>query len=498
MTVWVLEDRVSKKRSATYSTMDRAKEECRDRFVVVEINHEASIGYVREQYRFECGYIIICSDPSHQVIYRHVPWVRESFWVDHHWAHISNEDPSLIAYTPTPRHAAEDRQVRTKPGRYLQSLGLDNETVKRWCSEYAVAIRPPEVKFAGPGDDEETADLIEAVYCNGPGSCMSHQVDYYDSKIHPVRVYAAGDLAIAYLGDAHKRVTARTLVWPEKKMFSRIYGDVGRLQPMLERMGYLYDFMEGARLLRIPHGRTFVMPYIDPPNARVRDDGDMFRVSNSGKFAHNTKGLLSSDAVCCSCEGEGGEEEGRWFDDDYYCRSCWDNSFTECYNCGDDVSYDDSTTVGDADWCPRCAERHLRNCAQCTETYHRYDLTEIANGLYCEECRDDRFTVCDECEGWVDKDSISEASDGGDCCQQCAIRMAGGESSGDPDFLWEERVDLLSFKPLSDRARRALERFSESNGWYSFFRSLGSRTGIKNSIGLSDMIGRRVSGEELV
>jgi hypothetical protein len=113
---------------------------------------------------------------------------------------------------------------------------------------------------------------------------MCHPADNYDSSCHPVRVYGAGDLAIAYLEPEKGHVTARALCWPARKIFGRVYGDDGKLIPMLESAGFSAidrhskTSFNGAKLLRIEDDYGFVCPYLDDPNYGVEDDGDFLRI----------------------------------------------------------------------------------------------------------------------------------------------------------------------------------------------------------------------------
>src|ERR1700678_1719150 len=138
-------------------------------------------------------------------------WEREIWWTEHlaglpSWGRVrrSEDDSSMLAYHLTEAHALADRWTKTKPGRYLTAhTTLSAKEVKFWAEWHIKGERPadteespPAVCFAHEPDD------IEHVYLNGPTSCMSHPAQSYESKEHPVRVYGAGDLAIAYLPDA--------------------------------------------------------------------------------------------------------------------------------------------------------------------------------------------------------------------------------------------------------------------------------------------------------
>ena len=107
----------------------------------------------------------------------------------------------------------------------------------------------------------ETADEIEHVYKTGPYSCMSGREAYQN------RAYAGPDLAVAYL-KVDGVIIARTLVWPAKKVHSRLYGDATHLDVALKKAGYKQSgyyaqrgiasepSFDGARMTKWPRGGT--------------------------------------------------------------------------------------------------------------------------------------------------------------------------------------------------------------------------------------------------
>lgn len=264
----------------------------------------------REAYRFENG------------SYLHPVWANEAFWGNRsrelveHYAHRSVEDSNLIAFTENADKGARDIQTRMKAGRYLKKFFPDLPAKKiAFMAEWAQrGQRPPvdfgvlDLKFAS------TSKEIEDVYEHGPNSCMSGD--------EAVRVYGAGDLAVAYLEPRHRdpdselsAITARALVWPERKAMGRVYptpdnyssdgfsseGEAKSMQDQLfDRLkaeGYtsFYEdgaIFDGARLLAIPYppgsdpvGNNWVMPYID--NNRFDGDGKdgFFRIEHNGRWS---------------------------------------------------------------------------------------------------------------------------------------------------------------------------------------------------------------------
>lgn len=218
--------------------------------------------------------------------YNQIFWQREQliWWkaaclADHptrfHFAHVSYKDPTMLAYTPSFDYGERDRQTLIRPGRYLSkfygdrlSSGHIRELTTRWDAEHGNI----DVKFA------YTADEIQKCYTNGPHSCMSRGSSYYESSCHPVRAYGGSDLSIAYIGDLSNRVTARAVVWTERKEYIRIYGDE-RLKFGLEKLGFKnVARFSGARIRAIFDSDMdgfLVMPYIDgsSPYGRLINDG---------------------------------------------------------------------------------------------------------------------------------------------------------------------------------------------------------------------------------
>lgn len=227
----------------------------------------------REQRKFDNG------------TYQYLFWVREGWWRcddacaihKDHFPHPSKKEPGMIAFIESEEKGMDGLHTRIKPGRYLEKFkdvaykyGIDLLVyIKRFESLHSKKT----VFFA------KTADEIEAVYRRGPESCMSS--DSYRRKQgwgwpepgkwpldqHACRVYAAGDLQVAYLLEDDEKpkskVIARSLVWPEKKTHSRCYGDEVRLKLLLGAAGYTFRPPVGAKLTRVPVNRQFLVPYID-------------------------------------------------------------------------------------------------------------------------------------------------------------------------------------------------------------------------------------------
>lgn len=369
--------------------------------------------------------------------YRQTPWHFE-LWRDaegnaveaviYHYCHVSNDDPTKIAFTPDAAHGRADRQMRMRPGRYLQRLRelgveLSDRSIKEWCARYAYDNETLELKLATTPDD------IQRVYENGPHSCMAHSTSDYDGPCHPVRVYGAGDLAVAYI-EHEGEITARCLVWPAKKVSGRIYGDEGRLAPLLADAGYASCYntdaangnFNGARLLRIEDKYDqFVCPYLDPPHSMVDDDGEFLIIRGiDGDYGARETNGLTEGSTCHSCSDCGDRVDDPCYDEDgeCYCGSCYDERYARCAHCECEVYRGDAIRYGDEYWCERCADRHLTRCYECDEYHSEDDMHEADGECYCQACFDEKFVCCVQCdEAIAHRDAMHH--DGETYCEDC-------------------------------------------------------------------------------
>lgn len=229
------------------------------------------------------------------------PWEERGILkpIENHYAHvIFQHDEPLISYFATEKHLQTKIDICQKPGRYLkQFYSLDNEAIKK-----CVAMLENNIELCYA----TTPDEIEYVYTHGPRSCMSSPAQYYQQSngIHPVRVYGNSDVKVAYL-KRKDHIIARTLIWPEKKRHSRIYGDYLRLKPKLEEMGYIEKSLNGAKLRLIKTKNRIVCPYIDGiSNVKVAKTGKHLLICGSSAKnkvrARETSGLASG-YLCADC-----------------------------------------------------------------------------------------------------------------------------------------------------------------------------------------------------
>lgn len=234
--------------------------------------------------------------------YQPLPWSDHLWWKAHahihgnHYPHVSQKNSvGLMAFTESDEKGSADIQTAIKPGKYLEryfSNVLDPYIIRDLSTVFSNKFEDNCLLFVD-GEDE-----FEELYTKGPSSCMSHEPSKYSSHIHPVRVYAAGDLKLAYM-KRDGRVVARTLVYPAKKKYSRVYGDEGRIAPLLQKEGYSKGPPVGAKLQRVltwqdkknkSGSMAFVLPHIDDISW-VTDEGDHLIVGDPNKTMPRDKGV---------------------------------------------------------------------------------------------------------------------------------------------------------------------------------------------------------------
>ncbi len=258
----------------------------------------------------------------------------------HHYAHVSIKNPGNIAFTSSAEKGAADIQTTMKPGRYLtQFYGhqLTPEQIRDEANRFIAKYGKVSLKFA------KTPDEFERVYVNGPRSCMSHTADKFQSSMHPVRVYGAGDIECAYLSDEDGAITARALCWPEQKLYGRVYGDE-KIETLLQAEGYSYaeEALVGARMLKVRDEKSggLVVPYVDHVFS-AKDAGDFLVIECGGEI---------------NCEVANGlTNQGR------YCEHC------ETYQEQDGFAH--VRGIGDH-WCGECVSNHTFFCEYYAEHFH--------------------------------------------------------------------------------------------------------------------------------
>ena len=202
-----------------------------------------------------------------------------------HFAHVANGDPSALAYTKHEADGVRDVQKRMNVTAYLKMYAphVGPHEARELQNAHHQTVADAELLLA------KTPDEIVDVYtnydddCRGVNtSCMRYEPGYFAGSEHPVVAYGDSDLAVAYVKNHAGETTARTVVWPEKRCYSRLYGSersIPALTTALRKAGYKASCgyyggatgnsehsLDGARLRAVwdekRKGRLIV-PYVD-------------------------------------------------------------------------------------------------------------------------------------------------------------------------------------------------------------------------------------------
>jgi hypothetical protein len=366
----------------------------------------------REQARFDAG--------TYQPLpWANADWYRDSIGAKEHYAHVSTERDGMVAFTESPEKGAADRQTRMRPGTYLQRFYSDKlsaDEIQALARDYAGRFED-NVLLLATSEDE-----IERVYTTGPRSCMSARASDYSSPFHPVRVYAAGDLAVAYVMRGGN-IVGRALCWPKEKKYSRVYGDGDRLLPLLTEAGYRHGRLHGAKLLRKTYDGGFVCPYID----------EIYRVSDHGTFlciggdipADSTKGLIDHDEgeYCPHCDERRDPDSFYYIEDlqESWCESCADNDSHLCDATGQRFGRDRNVvTLADGTaWSRDHFEAHGFTCDATGENYHQDEAVHMDGQVWCQDHFDRHGFQCHSCgDNFANEDG--QEHDGDWYCEDCA------------------------------------------------------------------------------
>lgn len=228
-------------------------------------------------------------------------WVEQPWFTadPEHFVHLSVGLPTNVAYWPTRRDAQNDKVVVIPAGHYLKKFFGEVLAPEEIVRLVYAADPPGDLEFSG-----SDGEAIAKVYINSEiYSCMKKS--NISPKNHPTTIYGAGDLEMVSLL-RNGTTIARALCWPERKFAGCIYGDTVRMKIALDCAGFTRDYagnssstteggggFEGARLLKVRSGGSWLMPWIDL-GYRVWDDGEFFRLSlNKGAYVNNTGNTYS-------------------------------------------------------------------------------------------------------------------------------------------------------------------------------------------------------------
>ena len=260
-------------------------------------------------------------------------------WMTQDYAHMSVNDNKLIAYTPDDAWGRDDRQLRTRIGKYINKLISDEKViltedeVRDQVTIISAGNEIPELLIA------RTCGEIDSVYCNGPSSCMqpgcSEAGDLATGDESPAQMYATPDLGVAYFKNGLGAIKARCVVNMKDKEYVRIYGDAVRLTRALEDGGFTAGTIEGCRLLKIKHDGYYMMSYLDDVGRVNNLDEKYFILDSDGEYdAQQCSGLLDYNedrSECWECGDRYDEDDMTWINrlDRQVCQCCLENEYSE-------------------------------------------------------------------------------------------------------------------------------------------------------------------------
>jgi len=261
-------------------------------------------------------------------------FTQEQFFSTHtnpardHFVHVCQSNPDLLSYTQSDEKGMSNRQTPVKVGRYLAKFFSDvlsAEEIKTHAQAHKVKFGKRELLFATEEDD------IYNVYMNGPESCMSHADDCYSSEVHPVRMYAHSNLAIAHILNSCGRVAARVAVNMDTKKYTAVYGD-SVLVNILEESGFSRGGLRGGRLQKYEQDGNFIVPYLDGHDMCIGVHDDYLEIVGDGDMCcDSTDGLVhnSNRVTCDMCSDYMQDIDAVYVTrcDIYICPVCRDNSF---------------------------------------------------------------------------------------------------------------------------------------------------------------------------
>ena len=325
-----------------------------------------------------------------------------------HFAHVAKGDSRSLAYTKNEADGIRDIQKRMNVSAYLEAYAkhLDSfqrSELQRMHQNMASAA---DLLIATDGDD------IQEVYQrhNGEGgvgvSCMRHDTSDFSGHAHPVQAYGDSDLAVAYTKDNRGRTTARAIIWPAKRCYSRMYGGEQYL-PELKRLmmaagykpskgyyghvsGASEHSLEGARIRAIKDKNDrfrYIVPYLDECSIGLMDEAkEWITITCDPPAGAKTISIKETSGVarvsgprCPSCRADGYNQP-------------FVNAFT---------TYPANET-SISQHCPNCVGSYTFVCAG---TGQRYNLNQVervhSNGqYYARTWAEANLPMCGCCGGF--------------------------------------------------------------------------------------------------
>lgn len=359
------------------------------------------------------------------------PWYLDTPYPDLHFAIINDSDPGNISYISSEKRGGFGQRTNIKPGRYLAKYfpAMDEKQIKHWIGKL---VERENACF----HIAETADEIERVYLNGPRSCMSHaERDYHTRGIHPVRAYAGAGLALAYM-ERRGKITARAVIWPERKIYGRIFGDADRFQNLLQSNGFVSGYFDGAHLTAIRRPRSehmdFIVPYIDyHKTGYLEDDGKRIRITRDEYLERPGQIYLRrTEGWSRQCPLAGATSKG--------------SPHSSCAYCGEPIQLDDGhyTFPNGNVICLDCCHEECSSCVDCGDLTHNDDIGYyVHDNPVCNSCINANYIWCEGCNDYHTDDTriwvravngryvCSDAASDLFCCANCGMAYDNEEEA---------------------------------------------------------------------
>jgi hypothetical protein len=301
--------------------------------------------------------------------------------VHEHFLHISKTDMLKIAYTISPEKGMLDVQTQKNVARYIANdLGMDETLATYIDAIHKAKYKKTELYFA---KGKDIVEIYKSLHNTGVASCMTKPDDYYDSFCHPMLVYSEGDISLAYIKDENDKIVARALVWEDKKIYSRMYGDYMKLREALELLGYnSNDNFHGAKLKLIKDAEKkdrVVMPYLDGCQSFSIVNDSYIMIDDNGHYYATEQNGFSKDGkvygICENCSDEITDED----------------NVIEVYN---------SRRRHDT-WCRCCADDHAMICSSTNDYIHQDYVRYVDGEYYAEWVVEDECNYCDYAEEYT-------------------------------------------------------------------------------------------------
>ena len=274
-----------------------------------------------------------------------------------HQTHVSEKDPTLLAYTQSMDKLMRGIQTQIRPGRYLQQFYgdvLTPEQIKYWAERQVTSglsaydmhvLNNNDPQWAG--NKHKLKNLWRAMYarCLVDYSCMRGETA---PRVYGLPGNGLGLVTWTRRGEGDPFVDdsvqpyGRAIVRfdRDKPEFNRVFPFAGEdssmhesaLQSWLEGAGYAHTkTLEGIRIDREDSDHGPLCPYIDGYAQRVDVYDKYLLITESGEYdACNTSGHLDFGRPCDECGDTGfGDDDLTWIEgeDIAVCQHCLDRNF---------------------------------------------------------------------------------------------------------------------------------------------------------------------------